>query len=200
MATLAELRAKKANTLPTHTQRITLDQTLLADVERLHAEKADLLREAQRQTQDGQPDPAAANRKMAEGLPPRVAEINAELAEIHDQLRASEGDLLLRAIRGHEWQAWKDAHPPREDNVTDRDVAFGVCNATDLLNDLGQFAVSWNGEEFSEGDWDGWFRDQIAPGDLREIVSAVVAMHEMSGVRIPKSSSVSSPSQDGATA
>lgn len=197
--TLAELRARKHKSLPTHVQRLTLDQDLLADVQRLEAERNDLLVEAQRakpvdDESDGPP------RKMAgKSLPPRVEEINAELAGLYDRLRDSEGELLLRGISGGEWQQWKDEHPPREGNVSDQEVAYGLCNATDLLNDLGRYVVSWEGEELAADDWRGWFAVQVAPGDLRDLVNAVVMMHERSGVRAPKSLNGSSGTPDGAS-
>ena len=197
MPTLAELRARKTKSLPTRTRRITLDLALLADVQRLEEEKRDLLIEAERKADDEKSD--APRRKMAEGIPARVGEIDAELGALYDKMRASEGELLLRGVTGGEWQAWKDEHPPREGNQSDERAAYGLCNATDLLNDLGRYVAAWDGEDLAEGDWDGWLRDQVAPGDLRDLVSDVVSMHEVSGVRAPKSSSVSSETGAGAT-
>lgn len=197
--TLAELRARKHKSLPTHVQRLTLDQDLLADIQRLETERSDLIVEAQRHKPDPDEEQDGPPRKMAErALPPRVDEIKAELTDLYDRLRKSEGELLLRGVSGAEWQQWKDDHPPREDNVTDEQVAYGICNATDLLNDLGRYVVSWEGEDLAPDDWSGWFAAQVAPGDLRDLVNAVVLMHERSGVRAPKSLNGSSATQDGA--
>lgn len=197
MATLAELRAGKATkSLPTRVRRITLNLDLLAGIQRLEEEKADLTVQMNRKSSEDR-DGTDAVRKMAEGAPPRLEEIREELGALYESLRDSEGEILLRGITGGEWQRWKDEHPPREDSVTDKDVAWGLCNATDLLDDLARFVVSWEGEEFAPDDWDGWFRDKVSAGDLRDLVTDVVAMHEMSGVRAPKSSPGSSGIEPG---
>lgn len=198
MPTLAELRARKHKALPTHAQRITLDQELIADVQRLETEKNDLKTQTIRVDADG--ERTGAPRKSGEGgeAVARIAQIDAELDSLYDRISDSEGELLLRGISGGDWQRWKDEHPPREGNVTDKRVAFGLCNATDLLNDLGRFAVSWDGEDLAESDWQ-MLTEQIPPGDLRDLVSKVVNMHERSGVRIPKSSSGSSAKDSSAT-
>jgi hypothetical protein len=82
-----------------------------------------------------------------------VAEIDAELAALFDRMRESEGDLLLRAIGGGEWQRFKDDHPAREGNKSDEETAYGLCDSTALLADLGRFVVAWNGENFGADDW-----------------------------------------------
>lgn len=197
MPTLAELRARKHKSLPVHPARITLDQELLADVQRLEAEKNDLRMQVARVDEDGNrtgPPPKAGQK-----VPPRLAEIDAELARLYDRLRASEGELLLRGVTGAEWQAFKDEHPPRKDNGSDTQIAYGYCNASDLLNELGRFVVAWDGEELADGDWDGWLRDSIAAGDLRDLVTAVVVMHERSGVRAPFVPTTSPETEDAAT-
>lgn len=185
MPTLAELRARKSKALPTHAQTITLDQELIADVQRLEAERADLQVDVRRVGQDGErtgPPPKAGE---GSAIPARIEEINAELETLYDRIRESEGELILRGISGGEWQQWKDDHPPRDGNVTDQRIGWGILNATDLLADLGRFVVSWDGEEITEADWP-LLADQMPPGDLRDLVVAVVDMHERSGVRIPK--------------
>lgn len=205
MATLAELRARKQKqkSRPTRVRRVTLDIDLLADVQRLEEEKRDLLTEASRRHDDdeGNRNPDGSVKKMGQGgeAATRLGEIEAELRALYDRLRESEGEILLRGIAGGEWQRWKDDHPPREGNVTDAEVAFGLCNATDVLDDLGRYVASWNGEDLEPGDWDGWLRDSIAPGDLRDLVSDVVSMHEVSGVRAPKSSTASSETETGSS-
>lgn len=188
--TLAELRASREKKLPTRIATVCLDLEALADAQRLQAEKENVLLEARRHNDDGDGPPA----RLGETIPPRVAEIEAELSALWDRMRESEGELLLRAIPGGEWQRWKDEHPPRDDNRTDEQTTFGVCNGQDLLNDLGRFVVSWNGEQLAEGDWDTWLADQIAPADLAALVGLVVEMHEVR-ITVPKSSPVSSATQ-----
>lgn len=194
MPTLAELRARKQKSLPTQVKRITLEQELLADTERLEMERNDLMVEARRTDEDGERvgPPAKAGQSP---VPPRVTEINTELAALYDRIRESEGELVLRGLTGGDWQIWKDAHPPREGNVTDQMVAYGLCNATDLLAELGTWAATWNGEDLAGDDWDGWFADSVASGDLRDLVSSVVAMQERNGIRVPKSLTASSSTE-----
>lgn len=188
--TLAELRARKPKSLPTHVMRITLEQELIADTERLEMEKSDLMVEFQRTDAEG--ERTGPPLKAGVGKPKRVVEIDEELRVLYDKIRESEGELLLRGITGGDWQAWKDDHPPRPENVTDLQVTYGLCNASELLEDLDQFVTAWNGEDLADGDWNGWLKDAVAAGDLRDMVTAVVAMQERSGVRVPKSLTVSS--------
>lgn len=197
MATLAELRASKPDpeSAPTRTYRLCLDHSALADVQRLEGEKNDLLIEALRGgEQEGQ-----KRRKMAEGaVPPRVAEIDAELEAAYDKMRAAEGVLRMRPIPGGEWQRWKDEHPARKDNEADLRVTYGRCNATDLMDILGRFAVEWEGEPLAESDWAGVMLPRIAPADLPELCTLVVEMHE-APLTLPKSPRPSPPSQSGET-
>lgn len=198
MPTLAELRARKSKALPTHSQIITLDQDLIADIQRLESERTDLQADVRRVGEGGErtgPPPKAGEGSK---IPARLTEIDTELGVLYDRVRESEGELILHGISGGEWQLWKDDHPPREGNVTDQRIGWGLLNATDLLADLGRFAVSWDGEPLADGDWP-MLAAQVPPGDLRELVTAVIGMHERSGVRIPKSLSGSSMTEDSAT-
>lgn len=193
---LAELRKSKPASLPTRVVTVCLDLEVLAEVQRLEGEKSDLHVELQ----------GIAASSASQSRPnPRVAAINARVAEIDDELtakfdrmRESEGELLLRATSGGAWQRWKDDHPAREDNKSDEAIAYGFCNASDLLDDLSKYVVEWNGEPFGKGDWDELFADRVAPADLRAICSLVVEMHEVRA-QVPKSRSVSSELLTSAT-
>lgn len=176
---LADLKAKPKQ-LPTRTVRICLDQEAVADVQRLDAEKRDLLLESQR-SDDGDQKP----RRVGEGPNPRLAEIDTELEALFDRMRESEGDLLLRAVDGGVWQRFKDANPPREGSKTDEDAAYGICDSSALLNDLGRYVAAWEGEQFGPNDWADWFAAQVAPADLAELCREVVQLHE-SRIRVPK--------------
>lgn len=198
MATLAELRARKQKSLPTRVKRLTLEQELLADAERLELERADLVVDSKRSS-NAEGERQGPPPKAGVGLPKRVVEIDEELRALYAKIRESEGELLLTGITGGEWQTWKDEHPPRAENVTDIQVAYGLCNASDLLGALGDFVKAWNGEDLADGDWDGWLKDLVAPGDLRELVTEVITMQERSGVRIPKSLTVSSETEPSET-
>lgn len=182
---LADLKAKPKQ-LPTRTIRICLDQEALADVQRLDNEKADLLLDVQRSstTEDG--ERTGPPKRLGEGsIPPRVKEIEAELVALFDRMRESEGSLVTRAVAGGEWQRFKDEHPPREGSKTDEDVAYGLCDSSALLADLGRYVVSWEGEALGATDWTDWFASQVAPADLAELCREVVQLHE-ARIRVPK--------------
>lgn len=188
---LSDLRKQKdaPSSLPTRIVTACLDQSLLSDIQRLTAERADL------QTQDALSRSASDDgdgrpRKMGERANPRIAEIDAELVPLHQRLRDAEGEILLRATDGGSWLRWKDQHPARKDNDLDERLAYGFCNAADLADDLGNYAVSWNGDEFAPGDWD-WFVKKIAPADIGACVSAVIELME-SRIVAPKLPSTSS--------
>jgi hypothetical protein len=94
-----------------------------------------------------------------------------------------EGELRVRAKRTDgEWRNWANTHPARDEGEPghDRDleVAGGYCSADDLLEDLGTYAYSWNGEELADGDWSAVFQDSVAAPDKKLIAQAVVSMYE----------------------
>lgn len=194
--TLAELRATKPGSLPTRSVTICLDQALLAKAQRLEAEKTDLMVAEARRTGDGE-DREGPPRRQGEGPNPRISEIDEDLAALYDEMRASEGDLLLRATSGGKWARWKDDHPARDGNQSDETIAYGFCNASDLLDDLGTYVAEWNGEPLAADDWSSWLCDQVAPADLRALCSTVVEMHE-TRITVPKSRSASSAGQTSA--
>lgn len=189
---LADLKAKPKS-LPTRVVRICLDQEAVADVQRLDNEKRDLLVDAARSSASDEGERTGPPRRVGESAtPPRVTEIDAELEALYDRMRDAEGDLLLRAVGGGEWQRFKDDHPAREGSKTDEEVTYGLCDSSALLSDLGRYVVSWNGEALGAEDWADWFSAQVAPADLRELCSEVVQLHE-ARVRVPpKSLSASS--------
>ncbi|AIY15846.1 hypothetical protein GUY44_07390 [Pimelobacter simplex] len=197
--TLAELRAEKAAKLPTRSVRLCLNLELVEKVQRLSSEKADLIINATATAGQGDEDREAKARvrKSAERaepeMPPRVAEIDAELTALWDQMRDYEGDLQLNGVDGAAWQAYKDDHPPREGNISDTRNGNGVVNTTDLMADLGDWAVSWNDEKLTEGDWSGWLSKRIAPADMTDLVRRVVEMQEFK-VTVPPKALSGSPS------
>lgn len=182
---LADLKAKPKQ-LPTRTVRICLDLEALAAVQRLDAERRDLELESQ-QPAEGDQRP----KRVGEGPNPRIAEIVAEIAALWDTMRESEGDLLLRAVSGGDWQRFKDDNPARENSKTDEAITYGICDSSALLADLGRYVVSWNAEPFEPGAWDDWFAAQVAPADLSELCSTVVQIHE-ARVVVPKALSTGS--------
>jgi hypothetical protein len=197
--TLEQIRARakgKAKLLPTHVVPIILDLELVAQVERLAREQEDLLVDAQRTDASGRatkPPPKASQKTRN----PRLDEIEAELAGLYNRIRENEGELLIRAIDGGKWQSWKDEHPAREDNRVDEEAGLGLVNTTALMAELGDYVEAWNGQPLQPGDWDEAFVPQVAPGDLRALVTAVVLLQERTGLRIPKSPSGSSTTEPG---
>jgi hypothetical protein len=198
MTSLADLRKTKDQpaSRPTRIVKACLDQALLADIQRLTVEKTDLLMSAPLDG-DGEQGENGPPRRVGQGMNPRIAEIDAELEPLYQRLRDAEGEILLSATDGGTWLRWKDAHPAREKNEVDERLAYGLANATDLLEDLGKYVVSWNGDDFGPGEWD-WFSQKVAPADLGACISAVVELHE-SRISAPKLRSVSSEPPTSAT-
>lgn len=198
MPTLAEVRARK-QTLPTREKRVCLDLAAISEVEVLEAEKRDLLVEAE-ERKDG----TTRARKASEGANPRLAQIETEMEALFDRMRESEGSITLRAVTGGDWHRFKEANPARgEDDANhklDEKIAWGVCNASVLLDELPRFVAAWEGEELQSGDW-VTIADQLAPADLRDIVTTVVSMHEnLNGAIVPpKSRSGSAKTEGSAT-
>ena len=206
MPTLAEVRARK-QTLPTREKRVCLDLAAISEVEVLEAKEGDLRLEATSLEEAA----TSRARKASEGKNPRLTEIETELAQIKaekealfDRMRESEGSITLRAVTGGDWHRFKEANPARgEDDANhklDEKIAWGVCNASVLLDELPRFVAAWEGEELQPGDW-VTIADQIAPADLRDIVTTVVSMHEnLNGAIVPpKSRSGSGKTEGSAT-
>lgn len=209
MPTLAERRARKnAPKVPHADVPVTMIegqhlfnelQLLVQERDSIQAEKERLERQAKGVDDDGNATraPLKGGEKVETGQ--RVAEIDTRLAEIEVRSKAIREELSaehqpvvgLRGWENFEWQEWKDAHPPREGNEDDQDYALGKCNYSDLLAALGTFAVTLDGEDLADGDWDGWLRGQIILAFLRDMVMTVVIMHESHVPLVPKSSSPS---------
>lgn len=200
MPTLAELRARTGATpRPKATRRVTLveGQHLLDESRTLHEELVDLIA-----SQPGNIDDTERTgppRKAGAKTDPRIAEIETAQASLLERLAAHQGEIGLIGLDGGAWQRWKDLHPPREDNRADLFLTGDRCNSSDLFADLGTFVESWNTEQLAEGDWDGWLADSITYADRRDLVKAVVDMHEESVVRSPFFSSGSSGTPTSAT-
>lgn len=207
MPTLAELRAQSGTqALPRDERTVTLveGQHLLTQSQRLEEERVDLLvqaeRDAEKAEEDGRKRTQKAGQKPEPTVPPRVEEIKAELAALLDSLADFQGKVGLRGITGGEWQRFKDDHPMREDNMVDLRVAKGHCDASALFTQLGRFVASWNGEDLADGDWDNWLAEKITYADRRDLVTAVVDMHEANLPRVsPKSLNGSSATEPSAT-
>lgn len=188
---IAELRASQHTALPERTMQLCLAQKLVAEVQQLEEERAEIL--IVERDQEGRPK---RPRRQGEGPNPRLAEIQARFDELADEMREHTGELRIRAVTGGEWRRWVDAHPAREIgrredgrptyHQVDEEIAYGICNAVDLYHDLSGYVVSWNGADLAEGDWD-FIANRAAPGDLNELCRQVVQMHEAVGAKAPLS-------------
>lgn len=185
---LAELRASTRVGLPERTYPLCLAQALVAEAQALENEKRDLILTAEAATENGEP------RRVGERPDPRIGEIDERLAALFDEMTEHTGELRLRGVDAGSWRRWTDAHPARENgrddkgrpvvNPIDEAIAYGFCDASALLADLGSYVVSWNGDPLGEGDWD-FIANRAAPGDLNEICKIIVQLHEATGFRAP---------------
>lgn len=205
---LAQLRQSPRTSLPERSYTLCLSQAIVAEIQALETEKNGLEIEARRK-EDDEDAPPAKRRKMGEGQNPRIDEIDARLEVLYDEMRQHEGQLLLRGETNGAWRRWCDANPARENGrdergrpvilAIDQTVAYGYCNASALIDRLGDFAAAWNGEALETGDW-AWLEEKAPPGDLKEMARWVVQMHEATGARAPFLSSGSSETQPNETA
>jgi hypothetical protein len=207
MPTLAELRAQKGPApLPRATRTVTLieGQHLLAESEALEEERIGLLVQAERDAEaaedDGRKRTQKAGQKPEPTKPARVVEIEARQKEIVGELAGYQSVIGLRGFSGGDWQRYKDEHPPREDNAADVRLTGSLCNASDLFADLGRFVVSWEGDDLVDGEWNSWLAERITYADRRDLVRAVVELHEARLPRSPKSPSSSSSTESSETA
>lgn len=207
---LSQMRDADAgrNRRPTRTLEICLAQDLVAEAEQLSGERMSLLVEVGR-TPGADGEHVETPRKLgAPVLPPRVAEIDARLAALYDEMGERTGVLLLRGESPGAWRRWADENPARTDdhdedgrplfNVLDVDVARGHCNASALFGRLRDFAEAWNDEPISDDDW-AYLVDNAANGDLKSACRLVVDMHEAGGSQAPKSRKPSSGTQAAAS-
>lgn len=178
--TLAELRQSPRVGLPERTYSLCLASKLIGEIRTLAIEldEAETIAAAQR---EGDATKAAPRRA---GESSDVLEKRAKMAALREEMIEHTGTLTLLGVDDGKWREWVDAHPAREGNKRDRQIALGYCNADDLLDDLGRYAKAWNGDDLAAGDWD-WIKSQAAPGDLKELGRIVVSMHEMA-VDVPK--------------
>jgi hypothetical protein len=178
--TLAELRQSPRVGLPERTYSLCLASKLIGEVRTLAVELDDAMDEAAAQAEG---DGSKARPRRA-GESSTVLKIRKRMAALREEMVEHTGTLGLLGVDEGKWRAWVDEHPAREGNARDQQITLGYCNADDLLDDLGTYAKTWNGDDLAAGDWD-WIKSQAAPGDLKELGRLVVSMHEMA-VDVPK--------------
>lgn len=177
---LADLRANPPSARQEEAFRVALRPDLAARIKELTGELANL------------PDPVVKPRRLSQPEPevvehPRSVEIRDLIATLMEQFENEFGTLVVRRTRTDgEWRRWADANPPRgadENKVAharDLRATAGLVNADALINDLGAYAWSWNGERLSDGDWDAIFADSVLPGDKMKMAETVVKFYEAS--------------------
>lgn len=176
---IADLRTSPRVGLPERVYSMCLASSLVAEVQVLldELEAARAVTAAQTERDES----VAKPKRLAQGS---TTEIRKRLAAVRDEMVEHTGALTLRGVTNGAWREWADAHPARDENARDEEVAYGFCNADDLLADLGRYAYAWNGEPLGAGDWE-FIAENAAPGDLKALTELVVQMHE-SVVNVPK--------------
>lgn len=179
---LAQIRESTNTGLPRRSQRLCLATGLLAEMQSLTVELAEVL------SRSSDPDEPRPPTRLNTPESPRAAEIRTRMAELDAELGEHTGELVIQGVDDGEWGRWADNNPPRDEGQPgyERDLrwAYGICNADALKDDLGRYALTWNGEPLADGDWDV-IRERAAPGDLKDLCKTVVMMHE-TAVDLPK--------------
>lgn len=202
---LAELRAEAKPRPMERAYNLCLAQDLVARVQVLGEEKQALALEVgidDAASSDDEDEKPKKPRRAADPRTARIKEIDTELEALYEQMREHSGEVVLRARPAGEWQQWVTKNPARFSDQQDENgraqilsideqVAYGMCSAAALLDDLKRYVASWNGEDVTAEDY-RYLIDNAAPGDVKEMCRIVVQMHEAVGARAPKASSTSS--------
>lgn len=186
MKSLSDLRAEKPKGRPERTVRVCLKPELVARIERLTGELADLPVPPQPKPNGkmAAPDLTAEQHAESERIESEDRRIRAELDSALVEMSDYEGEITVRAsLTDGEWRQWVDANPARPkgeeaEHARDQKIAFGACDADELLEALGRFAYAWNGEPMAAEDWTTVFEPAVARGDKIEMARAVVLMYE----------------------
>lgn len=174
---IADLRANPTTARAERSETICLAPNLVARVVAL-TEKLTMV-VAPPLDDDG--EPTGPPRKMGQGLEPAQRKIRTDLAAALAEMAEHEGEIILRATTDGEWRNWVNAHPARKEDGPgydrDQEVTFGYCNADDLIDDLGKYAYSWDGDRLADGDW-AILAGSIAGPDKKRLASVVTSMFE----------------------
>jgi hypothetical protein len=170
---LANLRAEKAEPRrPERSLTLTLAPDLMAESQALLAEEESIIAKL-----------AGSPKRAGQSIPPRLTEVRDRLAAVYAEMSEFDGELRLRAnLTDGDWRRWCNEHPARSKDEPgyerDRRVAFGICNADDLLDNLAAFVYRWNGEPCSEDDWRELLEPNVYPGDKAAMAREIVDMYE----------------------
>lgn len=181
MKTLAELRAQKPTGRAKSLVTLCIAPDLVAETHSLTTELGNLPAYADDDEVAGPPQKLGDQSAVVARQ--RAAQIRARLGELLEEMAEYEGNLWICAnLTDGEWRRWVNEHPARgeDDPGYDRDlrVTSGVCNADDLIDNLGKFVHEWNGEPVTAEDWADIFEPVVGSGDLAEIASKVVYLYE----------------------
>lgn len=225
MPSLEQMRAQKTAPIPvpkgSEIVTLTEGQHLHDEAERLSRKRDDLIADAARRSlSEEQAESKARSRKSAEkvvdDLEPALDEINRDALSVTERLREFQAEVGLEGMTPGEWEQYKLAHPPRitgnyrteRDNgdvivgapIYDRlDVQVGaaVVDVSAVLEDLGRFVKTWDGEKVADGEWDDLLGPRVIPSSHAALASKVVLMHQGEVDRVPKSLSDSSGTLPG---
>lgn len=206
MSKLADLRAGNRAALPERTYPLCLAQNLVAEAQALEEQRDEAVIAHRRATRPAGESADAESkgrpRRAAERPdPPEIAEINARMEALFDEMREYTGELRLRGKETGAWLRWVGENPPRKildpdgkvrDNELDQRVTYGNCDADALFATLHEYAVEWDGDPIDDDEWE-FILAKAAPGDLQELCRVVVQMHEGRGVNAPPKSLNGSP-------
>lgn len=127
----------------------------------------------------------------------RYVEVVEELVALQPALDEKSGTLVLRNnLTSGEWRNFVDENPPRSEGEKgyerDQSRAVGMVNADALIDAIDSFAHTWDGDQLAPAvrdhkgeivtpsQFNRLLRDNIPPGDLAEMATAVVLMYETS--------------------
>ncbi|GAA4120474.1 hypothetical protein GCM10022215_24140 [Nocardioides fonticola] len=194
---LSELRANPPVVRRSAVERVSLRPDLVAKLQTLVNELEDLA--AQRSSD---PDGPAKPQRLADRTIMRRREIEADIEAIAAEMTDFEGDLTLEARRPDgEWVTWCQLHPARRAPVrnprtgeivtdgeagwqADQQITLGYCNSEALIEDLGTYAVAWDGDELKPGDWGSTI--VLGRPDMKRLARTVVGLYENEETDLPK--------------
>ena len=161
---------------------ICLKPSLVAEVQSLNAE-LEALPAVAPEPGEGEERQGPPRRMGESGEHPRAAEIRARLRELLDDMAEHEGEMRVRAnLTDGEWRQWVDEHPARDEGQPghERDLRWtgGYCDADALVDNIGLFVYSWNGDPLQPGDWSDIFSPTVSLPDKGQMATAVVSMYE----------------------
>lgn len=195
MPTLAELRTRR----PTHRSERAFTICLRPD---LVAEMQSLSDQLQSLVLTGEGGPPS--RMGGEPTDSRADEIEARLHELAAIMAEDEGELRIASDEG-KWVQWVKEHPARQKDddpagyARDIEISRFVtgyaadgspiltprCNGDDLIDDLGIWAYSWDGDLLTDSDW-SVLAPSIGRPDKKRIAQGVVSIHEQTDFDLGK--------------